>query len=66
VGGRPLTCTFDTLLECMGEQRLTSRQWRKNCSDEFGASGRKSCERLEFGHFWLSWFQPEGQCQRTI
>jgi hypothetical protein len=39
--------TSDTLLECLGDQRLTSSEWKKICAAEFGVSHGKFFELLK-------------------
>ena len=46
-GGRPPRYSPETLLKCLGDQRLTSTEWRKVCSAEKGVSNGKFFELLK-------------------
>ena len=36
--GRPPTHTAETLLECLGDQRLSSDEWRQQAAEDFGVT----------------------------
>jgi len=46
-GGRPARYNAETLLECLGDQRLTSSAWNKLCHDDQGVSRGKFFQLLK-------------------
>ena len=44
MGGRPAQYTAETLLECLGNDRLSSGDWERLCKTEYGVSHGKFFE----------------------
>ncbi len=45
--GRPLNHTPEKLLEALGEQRLCTREWSRQCATEFGIGRTRFFELLK-------------------